>query len=166
MKTIFLIGFMGCGKSAVSSYMKQNCHMQCIDTDDEIEKAAGMHIPQIFEEKGEAHFRTLETQVLCELQNTENMIVSCGGGIVLNDDNVAEMKKKGVVVLLTASPETILERVKDDDSRPLLKGNKKLSFIQEMMNKRKSKYEMAADMIIETDGKSIEDICKEILTNV
>ena len=74
-----------------------------------------------------------------------------------------EMKKNGKVVLLTAKPETILERVKDDHSRPLLEGNKTVAYIAELMEKRREKYEAAADIVVATDGRSAEEICEEII---
>ena len=76
------------------------------------------------------------------------------------------MKNIGQIVLLDAKPETILERVKDDDNRPLLRGNKNVQFIRDMMEKRQPKYEAAADLVIHTDGKSADEICKEIISNV
>lgn len=81
----------------------------------------------------------------------------------MRDENVIEMKKNGKVILLTASPETILDRVKNNHDRPLLENNKNVAFISELMEKRRSKYEAAADMIIRTDGKSAAEICAEIM---
>lgn len=80
--------------------------------------------------------------------------------------NVDEMKKSGRVVLLTASPEAILEHVKHSHDRPLLENNKNVEYIAELMEKRKSAYESAADVVISTDGKSVYDICEEIITKV
>ncbi len=149
----------------MSSYMNK-LHLDILDMDEEIERREGMRISEIFEKKGEEYFRKLETQLLCEIENMKNLVVSCGGGVVLKSENVDLMKNQGVIVLLTASPETILERIKDDDSRPLLKGNKNVEFIQNMLNERIPKYQLAADIVVETDGKSLEDICKEILGNI
>ena len=81
-------------------------------------------------------------------------------------ENVVEMKKNGKVVLLTASPETIYERVKDSNDRPLLKENKSVEFIAQLMEKRKEKYEDAADVVIRTDGKTILQICEELITRL
>ena len=163
MKNIFRIGFMGCGKSVVSACMEKSYGMEIIEMDEEIVKREKMSIPDIFERKGESYFRDAETKLLQELTEQNNKIVSCGGGIVLRDHNVELMRESGDIVLLTAKPETILERVKNDDNRPLLKGNKNVDFIQQMLEKRYPQYKKAADMIIETDGKDVSDICKEIL---
>lgn len=84
----------------------------------------------------------------------------------MRERNVVEMKKNGKVVLLTASPETILERVKNNHDRPLLEGNKNVGFISELMEKRREKYEAAADLIVSTDGKSKKEICEEIVAGL
>lgn len=166
MKNIFLIGFMGSGKSTIASFLSQNYGMEIIEMDQLIVEREGMSIPDIFAQKGESYFRDAETNLLIEIQTEENKVVSCGGGVVLREQNVKEMKKSGKIVLLTAKPETILERVKDDDNRPLLRGNKNVEFISDMMKKRLPKYEGAADVIIHTDGKQVEEICKEIFEKV
>ena len=166
MTNVFLIGFMGSGKSTIASYLTENCGMEMIDMDQLIVEREGMAIPNIFAQKGELYFRDVETSLLIELQGEQNKVVSCGGGVVLRDENVQAMKKSGQVVLLNAKPETILERVKNDDNRPLLQGNKNVQFIRDMMEKRQPKYEAVADFIVHTDGKSADEICKEIISNV
>ena len=132
----------------------------------EIVKKEGMSINKIFEEYGETYFRNCETNLLIELQKKNNQIISCGGGVALRDENVAEMKKNGKVVLLTASPEVILERVKDNDDRPLLRGNKNTEFISNMMEQRRPKYEAAADVVVNTDYKTVEEIAEEIVVKL
>ena len=166
MRNVFLIGFMGSGKSTIASYLAENYGMEIIDMDQLIVEREGMAIPDIFAQKGELYFRDVETSLLIEIQGEQNKDVSCGGGVVLREKNIQAMKKSGQVVLLNAKPETILERVKDDDNRPLLRGNKNVQFIRDMMEKRQPKYEAAADLVIHTDGKSADEICKEIISNV
>lgn len=166
MRNVFLIGFMGSGKSTIASYLAENYGMEIIDMDQLIVEREGMAIPDIFAQKGELYFRDVETSLLIEIQGEQNKVVSCGGGVVLREKNIQAMKKSGQVVLLNAKPETILERVKDDDNRPLLRGNKNVQFIRDMMEKRQPKYEAAADLVIHTDGKSADEICKEIISNV
>lgn len=163
---IVLIGFMGCGKSTVSEMLHERYGMRVIDTDELIAKREGMSIPEIFETHGEAYFREAETKLLKELQEQKNTVISCGGGTAMREENVAEMKKIGKVVLLTASPETIYERVKDQHNRPLLENNKSVAFIAELMEKRREKYENAADIILSTDGKSVFEICEEIKNRI
>ena len=163
MNHIFLIGFMGCGKSAVSTYLSEHYNMDVVEMDEEIVRREKMNIPQIFECKGEPYFRDVESQILQELETQNQKVVSCGGGAVLREKNVEFMKNNGMVILLTAEPETILERVKNDNNRPLLKGNYSVKYIRELLEKRSSHYKKAADVIIKTDNKDISEICKEIL---
>ena len=166
MENVFLIGFMGSGKSTIASYLAENYGMEMIDMDQLIVEREGMSIPNIFTQKGELYFRDVETNLLIEIQTEQNRVVSCGGGVVLREKNVQAMKKCGQIVLLNAKPETILERVKDDDNRPLLRGNKNIQFIRDIMETRCPKYEGAADFVVDTDGKSADIICKEIIQKI
>lgn len=160
---VVLIGFMGTGKSTVAKELSGLLKMDIIEMDQQIVIQEGMEISEIFAKYGEEHFRNLETNLLKDMQKRENVIISCGGGTPLRECNVVEMKKNGSVFLLTAKPETIWNRVKNNTDRPLLNGNMNVEYIESMMAKRKEKYEAAADYIIETDGKSVSDICKEII---
>lgn len=166
MKNIFLIGFMGTGKSTVAACLSNDYGMEIIEMDQMIVEREEMSIPDIFAQKGEPYFRDAETNLLIEIQSKENAVVSCGGGVALREKNVEEMKKSGKIVLLNAKPETILERVKDDDNRPLLRGNKNVEFIRNMMEQRRPKYESVADFVIQTDGKTADMICKEIFERI
>ena len=152
---IVLIGFMGTGKSTISAYLSEQFGMEAIDMDQVISR--------IFEIHGEEYFRNAETNLLKELQTKKNVVISCGGGTPLREENVVEMKKNGKVVLLTAKPETIFNRVKDNHDRPLIENNKSVEFIEELMLKRKDKYIAAADVIIETDNKEKQQICHELI---
>ena len=163
---IFLIGFMGAGKSTIASRMSRRYGMKLIEMDRRIEEEEGTSISRIFEEKGEECFRDLETALLQRLSGGSGQIVSCGGGAVLRPENIRLMKENGRIVLLTASPETILARVKRSSARPLLEGRKNIAAITELMEKRMAAYEAAADMIVGTDGKSPEQICREILSGL
>lgn len=163
---IVLIGFMGSGKSTISKKLSERFGMEIVEMDQIIAEREKMSISDIFATKGEPYFRDLETNLLIELQAEKNVVISCGGGVPMRECNVIEMKKNGKVVLLTARPKTILERVKDDHSRPLLENNKTEAFISELMEKRREKYEAASDIIIETDGKSADEICEEIAKRV
>ncbi len=166
MRNIMLIGFMGTGKSTVAAYMNRVYGMDVVEMDEVLAEREQMTIPEIFDQYGEEYFRNRETELVQELQKEENKIVSCGGGVVLREQNVAEMKKAGVIVLLTALPETILERVKDDENRPLLRGNKNVAFIEKMLEDRGPKYRAAADVVVATDGKDAAAICREIMEKV
>lgn len=163
---IVLIGFMGAGKSTIADYLSTMFDMKLVEMDQEISDREEMSIPDIFATYGEEYFRNLETELLRELQKGRNCIISCGGGVALRSENVVEMKKNGRVVLLTASPETIYERVKDSSDRPLLSGNNSVEFIADMMEKRREKYEEAADIVVQTDDKTILQICEELITKL
>lgn len=159
---IMLIGFMGAGKTTVSTRLSKDMSLPEIDMDAYIVKSQNMKISEIFDKYGEEGFRTIETECLIEIMKNKGNIVSCGGGAVLKDENVEHMKENGVIVLLTATPQTIYERVRNSNDRPILNGNMNVEFIEQLMNKRKSRYLEVADIIIETDNKSIADISKEI----
>ena len=160
---IVLIGFMGAGKSTISDYLSTMFDMDIVEMDQVIAEREEMSIPDIFEVYGEQYFRDLETNLLIEMQSRKNVVISCGGGTPLRECNVVEMKKNGRVVLLTASPETIFNRVKDSHDRPVIENNKNVPFIADLMEKRRAKYEAAADIVINTDGKSLIEVCEELV---
>ena len=160
---IVLIGFMGAGKSSVSEYLSAVFAMKGVEMDQVIANREQMSIPDIFDAYGEEYFRDRETELLVEMQSHRNTVISCGGGAALRERNVEEMKKNGRVVLLTASPETVYERVKDNDDRPVLNGRKNVKGISELMEQRREKYEAAADIVINTDNKTVLQVCEELV---
>ena len=111
-------------------------------------------------------FRKCETKALMQLSDEKNIVISCGGGIVLKDENIEIMKKQGKVVLLTATPEVIYDRVKNSNTRPILNENMSIEYIANLIENRKDKYLKAADIIVDTDNKSLEEICEEIINNI
>lgn len=163
MKNIFLIGFMGCGKSTIARALSKKLGVIQVEMDELIVEEQGMPITEIFEKYGEEHFRDIETELVYRLQKMDGVVVSCGGGAVLREENRNRMKQSGVIVLLTAKPETILARVKNSTNRPVLNGNMNLEYIKELMERRRACYEDAADITVATDGKSVEEICQEMI---
>lgn len=161
---IFLIGFMGCGKSTNAACLARITGASVMEMDEAIAKEQGRPIAEIFSAEGEGYFRDLETALLKRLEEQSPMIVSCGGGAVLREENVVLMKEKGRIVLLTAEPETIYTRVKDSLARPLLNGHMDVEYIRGLMEARRLCYEKAADITVSTDGKTAEEICLEILS--
>lgn len=166
MRNIFLIGYMGTGKSTVAAFISKEYGFDVMEMDEMLVQKEGMSVSDIFRNHGEEYFREVETNLLKKICMLTNQVVSCGGGVVLRSQNIEEMKKCGTIVLLSARPETILERVKGDSSRPLLQGNKNLAFITDMLEQRRPKYEGAADIVVQTDGKRVSDICKEIFDKI
>jgi len=162
---IVLEGFMGSGKSTVSELLSEELMLELIDTDEVIEDTEGRTINEIFETEGEASFREMETDLLeaIDSDHWREFVISLGGGMPVKEENRELLRKIGKVVYLRAKPETIFERVKDDDKRPLLKTEDPLAKIEELLEKRAAFYEDVADMIIDTDSKSPLEITKEII---
>lgn len=162
-KHISLIGFMGVGKSTVSRELNRLTGKPEVDTDARIVEKEGCPIPQIFEEKGEPYFRQLETDMIDDLGGLAPGIISCGGGMALKDLNVKKLRAIGEIVLLTANPETIYERVRYNTNRPLLNGNMNVPYIAGLMEKRRPFYEKAATVTVATDDRSVTEIAQEII---
>lgn len=161
-RIIFLIGFMGTGKSAVAQKFAEMYDWKCRELDMLIEQKENRSISEIFAQDGEEYFRTVETEVLKDSLRGRQIVLSCGGGTPIKEENVELMRKNGIVIWLKAEPETILERVENDNKRPLLQGNMNLDYIEAMINRRNIYYENASDFQIDTDQNSIETICVQI----
>lgn len=166
MKNIYLIGFMGAGKSTVAKELVAAAGATGVEMDQRIEEQQKMAITEIFEKFGEEHFRDLETELLRSFAGETNLVISCGGGSVLREENTTIMKENGSIVLLTATPETIYGRVKNSTNRPILNGNMNVDYIRELMEKRRERYESVADIRVATDGKDVKAICAEILSQI
>lgn len=160
---IYLIGFMGCGKSAVGRCLESDFGQKLVEMDEAIEKQNGMSVAEIFQKQGEEAFRKMETEFLKELRFQKNLVVSCGGGVPMREYNVCEMRAGGKIVLLTASPQTVYQRVYKTRNRPLLEGRMSVQGIEELMEVRRERYEKAADIQITTDNKKPMEIAAEIM---
>ncbi|MBW7840445.1 MAG: shikimate kinase [Chitinophagaceae bacterium] len=164
LPNVFLIGFMGSGKSHWGKIWARKNHLSFSDLDSEVEKAFGMRIVDIFEKHGEDKFRELEKYHLRKIEHSTGHLVSCGGGTPCFFDNMEWMKKNGIVVYLKASPRYLLDRVMEETSeRPLLKEvnrSELLFYIQKKLNERAPVYEQA-DIILNAeslDNTSLEKI--------
>ena len=160
---IVLCGMMGVGKSSVGIAIAEKTGRRWYDTDTVISDRHGS-IADIFEYYGEAHFRALETDVVKELADMDGLVISTGGGLVLKPENNELLKKNGKIFFLRASFETLLKRVRADETRPLLKNNGKIAErLGELLSERIPVYEAVADTIVDTDGRTIDEVADEII---
>jgi shikimate kinase len=157
-----LIGFMGTGKSSVGRLAAAQLHFRFVDTDEVIESRAGRSIAEIFAQAGEAVFRGIEKQVVSELSKVQKTVVSTGGGLVANEENLASLKQHALVVCLWASPEAIWERVHAQSHRPLLQGANPMDRIRELLALREPFYKRA-DVLINTEMRSIKEVAQQVL---
>lgn len=164
-KNIVLSGFMGAGKTEVGRAVARLAGLAFIDLDAEIEKRSGMSIPDIFETLGEPEFRRRETGAIREVSARQQVVIATGGGAVINPENVAQLRKSGVVICLTASVETILRRLGSGENRPLLNTGNPEQRIRELLAERQPFYEQA-DIIITTDGKTPQTVAEEVVDRV
>lgn len=162
MKNIVLTGFMGTGKTEVGRILSRKLGYSLVDADTEIEKEQGMTITEIFKQYGEPKFRDIESNVIKRLSEMKNAIISTGGGAVLRQENMHNLRKNGVIVCLTASPETIFKRTSNNNDRPLLQVESPLQKIKELLEFRRPYYEKA-DIMIDTEGKSPLQVAEEII---
>lgn len=167
MNNVILIGFMGCGKSTTGFRLSYGLRRVLVDTDKLIEKKEGMSVSDIFTNKGEAAFREMETKCLQELLlSQETKVIATGGGLPMKKENHPLLKELGSVVYLRISPECVWERLKGDTSRPLLQCDNPAAKIEALLRKRAPVYEAAADMIVDVDGKDIEQVVAELLARL
>lgn len=168
MKTsIALIGFMGTGKTAAGKVLAERLGKEFIELDSLIERKAEKTIPEIFQQGGEVAFRELEIEATKEVSEKKNVVIACGGGLVLNKINIDRLKKECLIVYLTASPGVILKRASDDENeRPLLKVANKTLTIKELLRFRKPFYERAAEIKINTSKLDINSVAEQIISKV
>lgn len=149
MKSIFLCGFMGCGKTTVGRTLAKRTGKEFIDMDKYIEKKENMTVSQIFETNGENYFRDLEHQVCCELSQKKDLIVATGGGALTFKRNVDVLKKNATVLFISVPLEIIAKRLKNDTTRPLLQRADKEQAMKELYEKRLPLYTEAATVVVD-----------------
>jgi len=163
---IFLIGFSTTGKSVAGQLLAQRLGWAFVDTDLWVMGMADKPIPAIFAEEGENHFRALEREALAEAAACEHTVIATGGGAVIAPENRALMRHRGHVILLEATPETILQRlqaVQAAEPRPLLTGPDPLRRITELKAQRQSYYLSLADIVVTTDGLNVEAVVERLI---
>lgn len=153
---------MAVGKSAVGRNLAKRLGRRFVDLDRLIEKNAGMKVREIFEQKGEAYFRQLEKQTLAELLKQEGQVIATGGGVVLDDDNLALLREKTLLIGLRASTEVILRRVGNGTKRPLLKGADRRERVEQLFQSRAARY-ARAQVTIDTDKLTLSQVVDKIV---
>lgn len=161
---IILIGFMGSGKTTMGIRLSYRLRQTFLDTDRLIEKEENRSITDIFAADGEEYFRKKETEMLEQLlKETSGQVISVGGGTPLREKNRELLHKLGKVIYLKVSPETVYERLKGDNTRPLLQGENPMEKIKALLQERNGIYEETADVIICGDGKDCQQILDEMM---
>lgn len=163
MNHLFLVGFMGAGKSTVARLVADRLGRPCVDLDAAIEAEAGRPIRQIFDSDGESAFRDLESAALESLAEQPASVVACGGGAVLRDENRAAMSRMGCVVYLRVSAGETLARVGADETRPLLSGHGGELAATALLEARVSLYTAVADATVDTVGQSPEQVADAVI---
>lgn len=163
---VILIGFMGTGKTSVGRRVARSLEFDFVDTDEQIVKAEQREISDIFEEDGEAAFRKIETRVLSECCQQSKQVISTGGGIVVCPENHAILKSGGHVIWLRSSAETIYDRVKRSNDRPLLDTENPQKTIRDLLKTREQWYQECKDLTITTDDLSLEETVYGVVETV
>lgn len=162
-RNIVLIGFMGSGKTAAGKKLSEKLNTAFVDIDKLIEKEQETTIADIFSISGEKHFRALEKEMVVRVsREAEEKVIATGGGVVLNPENMTNLRQRGVIIWLSVSPETVYQRTKKNRYRPLLLGASPKKKIEELMKSRRHLYSKA-DFKVETSDRSIDEVADEIL---
>ena len=161
-KNLFLVGPMGAGKSAVGRHLARLLHLEFVDSDEEIETRTGVDIPFIFEKEGEEGFRKREVKVIDELSQREGVVLATGGGAIADPESRSRLGARGFVVYLHTSVKQQLERTQTRNKRPVLENGDKEKVLRELMEQRDPLYREISDLIIETDGRRVQTVAREI----
>ncbi len=162
MNNIVLIGFMGSGKTVAGKIVAEKLALRFVDIDKLIEEKQKIPISEIFSTFGEDYFRNLEKEMVTRISNEKNRSIATGGGVVLNPENMVNLRKNGTIIWLAVSPEVARKRTKSDESRPLLHVTYPEKTIEELLSFRESLYAQA-DFKIETSNLSIDEVASEVL---
>ncbi|SHE63518.1 shikimate kinase [Seinonella peptonophila] len=159
-KHLILVGMMGTGKSTIGRQIAKQLHLPFVDMDEELEKMFQLTVAEYFERFGEQAFRDAETDLLKRLLHEPTKVISTGGGVVLRRENRQLMEKYGLIIGLSASPEVLYQRLKQDRSRPLLQGSLKKRLVQ--LNAERKKYYTCAELQIDTGLYDMATIIQQI----
>ena len=164
-RPLVLVGLMGAGKSKIGRQISTDFEIPFIDTDDEIEKVAGMSIAAIFDLYGEDKFREIEAREIKHLLEGKPAVISTGGGAYMQQETRQIINQLGLSVWLKAAPETLAGRISNTDSRPLLKGKDPVKVLQELAKQRYPIYQNA-ELVIDTDGLSLTKAIEKVKTTI
>jgi len=159
---LFLIGPMGAGKSAVGRQLARMLHLEFMDSDDEIEARTGVDIAFIFEKEGEPGFRKREAQAIDDLSQRQGLVLATGGGAVIDEQTRSRLGARGFVVYLQTSVDQQLERTRRGRERPLLATEDPHQVLEDLMALRDPMYREIADLVVDTDGRRVNAVAKEI----
>lgn len=162
-RRIFLVGPMGSGKTSVGRQLARRLGLAFVDADQEIERRTGVDIPYIFEVEGETGFRRRERRVVAELTVRPGIVLATGGGAILDPANRRDLAARGTVVYLHATVDEQLARTRGDRRRPLLQVPDPRARLAELMAMRDPLYREVADLVVETDGRTVRSVVGEIL---
>lgn len=162
MPNLYLVGFMGVGKSAVGRKVARELRYRFLDSDHQIEKKVGKKIPEIFAKEGEAAFRAMERKFIESGHPGKGCVVSCGGGLVVEDGMSDLLKQKGIVVCLFASAETVIERTSRNTNRPLLNVEDPEGRVRQLLAEREPVY-MNAGACITTEGRTMAEVVRHVI---
>ena len=158
---LILTGYRGTGKSSTAKELSKMLKIKEVSSDEAVEKKQGMNIEEIVKKFGWSEFRKIEKEVIKDISEQDNMIVDCGGGVVLDEENVKNLKKKGKIILLLASVQTIRNRIKDS-KLPALTEKNYLDEVEDVLEKRKPFYSKAADLAIDTENSTPKEVANKI----
>lgn len=161
-RNIVLIGFMGTGKSVVGRRLAHRLGRQFVDTDTALEEVTGLSIPAFFERYGVIRFRSEESILVKKLTHQGNLVIATGGGTVLNPDNVKYLRQNGILIRLTASPEVLHKRLRNNKNRPLLKRVNLKETVDRLLAEREHAYDMA-EYMVDTGAVSPEHVVTQIV---
>jgi shikimate kinase len=164
-KNIILTGFMGVGKTSVGIRLARDLGFTFVDSDELIEADQKITITDIFSSFGETYFRDVETRIIRQVLETENQVVSTGGGAVIRNENRMAFKERGLTVCLTARPEVVYDRIKHETHRPLLQVPDPLGRIRDLLTERDIFYRQA-DFVIDTSDKTLDEVIADIKQRV
>lgn len=153
---------MGAGKSAVGRQLARLLRMEFLDSDEEIERRTGVDIAFIFEKEGEEGFRKREIKAIDELSQREGVVLATGGGAVADAESRSRLGARGFVVYLHTSVRQQLERTQRGRHRPLLDNADRKKVLEELMEQRDPLYREVSDLIVETDGRRVQTVAREI----